>query len=196
MRHLRDALARLAGDLDAAGCGWALVGGLAVAVRSEPRTTRDVDVAVAVRDDEGAERVVRTLHQRGYSSWEALEQTTAGRLATMRMLAEVEGRETIIDLMFASSGIEGELVASAQRLEIVPGLVVPVARIGHLIALKVLAGRSHDLGDLGQLLRRASEREIEIARGAVDLIAERGFHRDKDVRADLERLLDAGPEKL
>jgi hypothetical protein len=35
-------------DLDGLDVGWALVGGLAVSARAEPRTTRDVDVAVAV----------------------------------------------------------------------------------------------------------------------------------------------------
>jgi len=33
----------------------ALVGGLAVSARTEPRFTRDLDVAVAVPDDAGAE---------------------------------------------------------------------------------------------------------------------------------------------
>jgi len=40
------ALRRIAVDLDARGRHWALVGGLAVSARAEPRTTRDVDVVV------------------------------------------------------------------------------------------------------------------------------------------------------
>ncbi len=39
------------GWLGRLGLRWALIGGLAVAVRAEPRFTRDVDLAVAVADD-------------------------------------------------------------------------------------------------------------------------------------------------
>ncbi len=40
------ALKRAADDLTAEGVGFAVVGGLAVSVRGEPRFTRDVDFAV------------------------------------------------------------------------------------------------------------------------------------------------------
>ncbi len=49
--RLAEAFVRLQGDLKAIGASWALVGGLAVSARAEPRTTRDIDVAVAVGDD-------------------------------------------------------------------------------------------------------------------------------------------------
>jgi hypothetical protein len=40
---------------------WALVGGLAVSVRTEPRFTRDVDLAVAVFDDNEAEALIHFI---------------------------------------------------------------------------------------------------------------------------------------
>ncbi|HEY3604485.1 MAG TPA: hypothetical protein VGL04_07415 [Sporichthyaceae bacterium] len=42
------------------------------------------------------------------------------------------------DLLFASSGIEDVVVAEAVTTTVLPGLVVPVARPGHLVALKLL----------------------------------------------------------
>ena len=45
---LADALIRLDADLRAIRARWALVGGLAVSARAEPRTTRDIDVAIAL----------------------------------------------------------------------------------------------------------------------------------------------------
>ena len=45
-RALRDFLAERP-----AGVGFALVGGLAVSARTEPRFTRDLDFAIAVADD-------------------------------------------------------------------------------------------------------------------------------------------------
>ena len=56
----------IVGDFEVLGLRWALVGGLAVSARAEPRTTRDVDVAVAVNDDAGAEAAVLALRHRGY----------------------------------------------------------------------------------------------------------------------------------
>jgi hypothetical protein len=41
-----------------------------------------------------------------------------------------------IDLLFANSGIEDEIVRRADRLEVLPDVFMPVASIGHLIALK------------------------------------------------------------
>jgi len=48
----------------------------------------------------------------------------------------------IVDLLFASSGIEAGIIAAATTLEVLPGVHAATAAIGHLIALKVLA-RSH-----------------------------------------------------
>ena len=56
MNGLTRALEGIATRLQAAQRRWALVGGFAVSARAEPRTTRDIDVAVAVTDDSDAEQ--------------------------------------------------------------------------------------------------------------------------------------------
>lgn len=45
---LKDVLRTVVSELDGAGSPWALVGGLAVSARLEPRFTRDIDLAVSV----------------------------------------------------------------------------------------------------------------------------------------------------
>nr|WP_239003792.1 hypothetical protein [Nocardia panacis] len=91
----------------------------------------------------------------------------------------------VVDLLFASSGIEPEIVRAAESLEIFPGLVLPVARTGHLIALKLLArddeSRPQDSADLRNLAAVATTRDMVDAAEAVRLIAERGFNRDRDL---------------
>jgi hypothetical protein len=71
---------------------------------------------------------------------------------------------------------------------------MPVARIGHLIALKVLSRddtrRPQDLVDLRALLRVASPEEQQRARDALGLIAARGYHRGRDLLAGLNQLMD------
>lgn len=97
-----------------------------------------------------------------------------------------------LDLLLASSGIEPELAAAATALEIVAGLSVPVATIGHLIALKLLArderSRPQDDMDLLHLIGAAEAGDVHQARRAISLIEERGFHRGQ-LSADLARLL-------
>jgi predicted nucleotidyltransferase len=193
------ALHRIAADLRAAGREWALIGGLAIGARAEPRTTRDVDLAVAVESDRDAEALVFELQSRGYQTITAIEQEAVGRLSTVRLLPPGEGKSgVVIDLLFASSGIEPEIVRAAEKLEIVAGLVAPVARTGHLMALKVLArddrGRPQDLDDLRALLAEAGPEDLAEARAALLLIEGRGYQRGRHLSDDFERLLVAPTE--
>lgn len=186
------ALKRIAGELAQAGQGAALVGGLAVSARAEPRTTRDVDMAVSAADDDAAEQLIWHLQGRGYVVRTLLEQQRTGRIATVRLDRETE-RAVYVDLLFASSGIEAEIVRDADELEILDDLRIRVASRAHLIAMKVLArddrNRPQDWDDLRALLTDASEKDVQTTEEALDLIALRGFNRDRDLRSDFVRAI-------
>jgi len=102
----------------------------------------------------------------------------------------------LVDLLFASSGIEHEIASDAAELDIGFDTPVPVARPGHLIALKLLAddpvARPQDALDLRALRPILDDAEIERARVACLQIVERGFHRGRDLQAMLETLLVRG----
>jgi predicted nucleotidyltransferase len=193
MSPIEAALRAIAAELERRSVRWALVGGLAVTARAEPRTTRDVDVAVSVPDDAAGESLVFQLSSSGWEVTASVEQNAAARLATVRLRPphERRARGVVVDLLFASSGVEPEVAESAERLEVLPGLVVPVATLGHLIALKVLARddrrRPRDAEDLRALLAEAGPTDLVCARAALALVAERGYHRGKDLSAELER---------
>lgn len=145
-------------------------------------------------DDRAAEAVVVDLGARGWRPVAAVEQDAVGRLATVRLMPEDSSRQgSVLDVLFASSGIEGEIVAASERLEILPGLVAPIARLGHLVALKLLARdderRPQDAVNLRTLRRGLDDIERQVAREAVALIRDRGYARDRDLPRDLERLL-------
>jgi hypothetical protein len=179
-------------DLDACGCRWALVGGLAVGARAEPRTTRDVDVAIATSSDAEAEQMVHAMLGKGYRLAMAVEQEATGRLATVRLATKAG---LFVDLLFASSGIEPEIVASADSLTVLPRLRAPVASVGHLLAMKVLArndrDRPQDADDIRELLGVALPKDLRQARAALQLITRRGFHRRRQLLADLDRACEA-----
>lgn len=179
-----EAAAKASSNLDKVGARFALVGGLAVSAWGEPRYTRDVDVAVGDDDDEEAERLIRALSARGYEIVTIIEQTRTNRLATARLRHAGE-RSVLIDLLFASSGIEPELAAAAVRID-----GIPVGTVGHLIALKVLSEsekRLQDRIDIQELANVATTKDWRTAEAMVRLIKERGFHRGRALVTRLRR---------
>lgn len=111
------------------------------------------------------------------------------RLATVRLVPHRSAAGVVIDVLFASSGIEPEIALHAELLEVLPGLTVPVARTGDLIALKLLARdderRPQDAADLRALHEVATEADLAIAAEAVALIGQRGYDRGRDLTAAL-----------
>ncbi len=138
-----------------------------------------------VDSDERAEALVHALASRGMRIVGLVEQESVSRLAMARLVTD-DGLS--IDLLIASSGIESEVVMSAETLEVVQGLLLPVARTGHLIALKLLSvapGRETDSADLRNLAAVADVEEWNLASEAVALIQERGFARGRQLDAEL-----------
>ncbi len=167
----------------------ALVGGVAVSIRTEPRFTRDLDFAVGVVDEAAAARLVFELRASGYAPEMVLQHRRQERLSTVRLRRRP--RAPLIDLLFASSGIESEIVQEAEAMEVTPGLHAPVARTGHLLAMKVLAqddARPQDSLDLQALAAVADDREWARALEAARLIVQRGHSREKDLTSALLEL--------
>lgn len=167
------AVARIAADLSACCTRFAIVGSHAVSARTEPRFTRGLDLAVAVADDREAEVLVGALSMRGYRVVALIEQEATGRLATVRF-EHASAPGVAIDLLFATAGVEPEVVAAATTLDVLTGLRLPVATVGHLLALKTLSmddrRRPQDRTDLASssatdAMRRAGHAR-EIPRGA------------------------------
>lgn len=197
MNAVERALKRIVAELAQANAHGALIGGLAVSARAEPRTTRDVDMVVAVMGDEDAEQLVFHLQERGYIVGTLIEQERTGRIATVRLKRDSE-RSVYVDLLFASSGIEREIVDAAEELAVLEEVTVRVATRAHLVALKVLArddrNRPQDWDDLRALLADASEADIAAAGAALRLIEQRGYNRGRNLADDLRRaLVDVAP---
>ena len=189
MNVLEAVLARVALDLDALGVGWALVGGFAVSARCEPRFTRDVDVAVVVADDAAAEDLVRRLLALGYALETTVEQEYLDRMAAVRLRAPLPGG-VLTDVLLASSGIEREIVADADRIEVMAGLELPVATVAHLVVMKLLArddaSRPQDAADLVALRQVITQADLAHVRRAIALVESRGYARERDLEAALE----------
>jgi len=191
--RLLDALRGTAAALRELDRPFALVGGLAVSVRTEPRFTRDIDLAVAVADDAVAEALVADLIARGFQLRLSLEQGAISRLATVRLSPPREpSGGIVVDLLFASTGIEADICAAADDIEIAEGLAVPIAAAGHLVVMKLLSrgpSRPQDQIDLVALIAVLDEHERERAAQAAAAVERLGAHRGRQLRDELKALL-------
>lgn len=194
---LQEALQQVLQHLEEKGAAVALLGGLAVSVWTEPRFTRDVDLAVAVVSDAEAEGIIHHLQQRGYRVLATVEQTANDRLATARILPPGESVDgMVVDLLFASSGIEPEIVGAALEADVGASTLVKVVRAGHLVALKLLAhdpdSRPQDGLDLRALRDALNAEELALARDACALIEARGYARGRDLSKLLQQFIRNG----
>lgn len=183
---IEESLHRFARDCDVLQLPWALIGGFAVSARAEPRFTRDIDVCILVVNDTDAEATVRGLRDLGYVVESLIEHEYVDRIATVRIRPPFSGG-VLIDLLFASSGIEPEIIQEAEWIELIPGLELPVARTAHLVTLKLLARddttRPQDSADLVALRQVLTSDDEADLRRLARVVVERGYHRDRDLVA-------------
>ena len=174
------------------GIKYALVGGLAVSFRALERATKDIDVAIATTDDSETENIILALQSLGFHPETLLENKKQKRISTVRLLS-TDFPGVYLDLLFTTSGIEHEVVESAEPVEVLPGLIVQLATRPSLIAMKILSStskhRRQDLIDIDNLFAEATSEEINHAKNLVSLIQERGFNHQQDLLALFERLL-------
>lgn len=194
MNNLIDLLHWSARHLDRQRVPWAIIGGWAVSIRTAPRFTRDVDIVVAAPADSEAESLIASFTSERFTIDTLIEQTAMNRLATVR-LRPPPSYETglLLDILFFSSGIEKEICEEAERIECLPGFTAPVAKIEHLLALKILArdddSRPQDAADIHALIEESSDSTLSRTRALLRLIEERGCHREKDLQAELDRVV-------
>ena len=113
--HLKSSLIQVQSIFSNLNYSWALVGGLAISVRSEPRFTNDLDLAISVASDEQAESLTFKLIKQGANLEFTLDQDEQKRLSMVSLKFD-KVSHTSIDLLFASSGIEAEITQKSVLL--------------------------------------------------------------------------------
>ena len=185
LRHAAEAIVRT-------GRRFAVVGGMAVAVRGEPRFTRDIDLVIAVRGDTDMEGLVYHLRDAGYSVVALVEHETQKRLATARLTGP---SGLIVDLIAATCGIETEIIDRATPVTLPEVGEILVVRAEELLAMKVLSmteKRPQDRIDAISLIAVNESLDLDTVRANLRLITDRGFHRNQDLFAKLDLVLEAG----
>ncbi len=172
---------------------WALIGGLAVSVHGTPRTTRDIDLAIVLDTESDQKNLIDQLLKLGFNNKQILMQTEPTQKLGIRLTIPTLTKESApLDLLYSSSGIEKEVVESAENIEIFPQIFIPIATRAHLLAMKILseneADRIQDILDIKSLLSEATESDIKTAKEALALIEKRGFSRGKNLDQRFDQL--------
>jgi len=97
-----------------------------------------------------------------------------------------------VDLLFASSGIEAEIVDRATPIDFEGAGSVPVANAEELLAMKVLSmtdTRLQDRIDAQHLLQFTPSLDISRVREHLARITHRGYAREQDLEAKLAVVL-------
>jgi len=138
--------------LQGRGTRYLVIGGLAVVVVGEPRTTADADVIVFVSQTE-AESLIAQAAEAGFELREDVERRRLEETGTMRFR---KGRYQI-DLITASLPFEEEAYRRATFHQLF-GVLLPFPTPEDLILFKILAGRDKDILDATGIVRRHIER--------------------------------------
>ena len=165
--------------LEARGIEFALIGGLAVSLRGQPRMTVDVDL-VMLADVERALDLVRDI---GSTPFEPLFPGVE-EVVTRSFILPLRHRTTGIrvDVAIGMSGFERQAVRRAAPVSI--GTVrVPVVATEDLLVMKALAGRPQDEEDIRGLI--AVQRDAIDWPGCLDLARRLGAAVDVDVAGRL-----------
>lgn len=139
---------------------YVLVGGLAVALHGYQRVTMDVDVVLAMEENNlqrfiaGARatglRPVMPVDIESLANLELLQQWHREKGMLAFGLHHPAGMATVIDVLITPTVPYAELRRDAVIIDVGP-LKIPVASIDHLIAMKTGTGRSKDQIDIDEL---------------------------------------------
>ncbi len=152
-----DSLRRTLRDLGAffasARVSYAVIGGIAVSFRGEPRFTADIDV-VAGMDCDAAIALLGSADRARFAPL----FPDAEDVVRTAFILPLRHRETLVtvDVSIGLTGYERRVIARAPR-ERVADLLVPVATAEDLIVMKIFAGRPRDAEDARGIVLRCGE---------------------------------------
>lgn len=142
------------GRLVGAGVDFVVVGGVAVIMRSTPRFTQDLDISYAT-DQANLDRLGNVLVEMGARLRDVEEDVPFvpdGRTLRNAQLLTLSTAEGDIDLLAAPDGSPGYAALKRRADEFdFDGVIVRIASIEDLLAMKQAAGRLKDLIDIESL---------------------------------------------
>lgn len=154
-----DALEQVDAFLKAHNIPFAVIGGIANAVRGEPRTTHDADLKVLVKDMTIAQ--FRALAEARFKPY---RRPWLGRAESSLVISLEVAPDMVVDMLVGVLPYEEQTIRRAELIEI-EGLSLPVCTAEDLIIHKAIADRPKDWQDIeGILLRQCGKLDVAYVR--------------------------------
>jgi len=128
------------------GVRYLVIGGYAVAFHGHPRYTKDMDVWIAM-DDENAANMVKALEQFGFASL----GLKAADFLTSDQIVQLGYPPTRIDVITTAAGVDFATCYAARVQSEINGVLVNFIDLESLKRNKMSVGRHQDLADVENL---------------------------------------------
>lgn len=127
--------------------GYALIGGLSVSTWGRPRATNDIDLLVSLPSILDLDKFSEALQETGLEP----EIFLGGQLDPVPYLVKFFQDDVLVYMLIATRTWENEAITEAAEIDF-HGEKVPVAKVEHLIVMKLKAGGPKDLLDVKDIL--------------------------------------------
>lgn len=123
---------------------YLLLGGWAVGIYGAPRATADLDVYIAI-DNDNLEKLLKALYEFGAPTVPVENFKEIGRVFRM-------GRSPIrIEILNQASGIDFKTSYTRRKIIVIDGLAISIISEEDLLKNKAASGREKDIADLKNL---------------------------------------------
>jgi predicted nucleotidyltransferase len=143
-----DALRDVDAFLKAHGVSYAVIGGIANAVRGEPRATHDADLKVLVKS-----MTIAQFRALAEAQFKPYRRPWLGRVESALIISIEVAPDMIVDLLVAVLPYEEQTIQRAELTEI-EGFSLPICTAEDLIIHKAIADRPKDWLDIEKILLR------------------------------------------
>jgi hypothetical protein len=123
-----------------------LIGGYAVGYYGYPRTTKDIDIWIAIHP-ENAERMVAALRQFGFD----VPELSVNLFLQEKSIVRMGVPPLRIEIITVISGVSFEECYAERKVDVIDGVEVSLISLKHLKINKKASGRFIDLNDLEHL---------------------------------------------
>jgi predicted nucleotidyltransferase len=151
-----DALQQVDAFLKVYGIPYVVIGGIANAVRGEPRATHDADLKVLVQG-----MTIAEFRASAEAQFRPYRRPWLGKAESTLIISLEVAPDMVVDLLVAVLPYEEQAIRRAEMIE-VEGLSLPICTAEDLIIHKAIADRPKDWLDIEKiLLRQGAKLDIE-----------------------------------
>lgn len=152
---------------ESSGHVGAIVGGLAVGMVTDPRSTDDVD-AVVWEGESRIEELISSAEEFGFDPRPGYSVPLGHRTRMLLLRHRATGID--VDVSLGALPFERDLIEKASSIDV--GGQIRIARPEHLLVMKAIAGRDIDRIDVERLLRFHPDLDLDPIREQVREFAE------------------------